>query len=152
MQAVVAVRQIPRQLPLDDAVAAVLQHQIGAAVPPAVAAGDEDAHGVRPVVLGRLGVRIGPHRGFQGGARLVRGRVRGAGGVVEAGDDAERIGLGVLAFVYGHGRGRRTRNESSVNSRPRKTMAQLRKISMNGFSKRGIRSNVAVRPSSENSD
>ena len=31
-------------------------------------------------------------------------------------------------------------------------MAQLRKISMSGFSNRGIRFNVAVRPSSEKSD
>ena len=100
MQAVIAVRQIPGQLPFDDAVAAVLQHQVGAAMPPAVSPGNQDPYGVRAVVLGRLGVRVGPHRGLERGARLVRGGVRGAGRVVEAGDDAERIGLRMLALVF----------------------------------------------------
>ena len=100
MKAVVAVWQIPRQLPLDETMAAVLQHQVGAARPSSVAAGDQDAHAVALVVFGRLGLRIGPHRGLQRRARLLGGRVRGAGRVVEAGDDAERVGLRVLALVF----------------------------------------------------
>jgi hypothetical protein len=100
MKPVVAVWQIAGQLALDETMAPVLQHQIGAALPPSVAAGDDDAHGVGPVVVGRPGVGIGPHGGLQRGARLVGRRVRGAGRVVEAGHDPERVGLGVLASVF----------------------------------------------------
>ena len=95
--AVVTERQLVRQraVAVERTRGAVLQHQVGAArrqpVQRPIAAGQQDAHGVRLVQRRRRGLRRHAHGGLQRGPRFTRGLVSRAARVVVVLVDSEAV-------------------------------------------------------------